>query len=405
MASTIQSSDEHWMRLAVQLAARGQGHVEPNPMVGCVIVKDQKRLGQGYHRRFGGAHAEVDALGSLESAADASGATAYVTLEPCCHHGKTPPCSDALIDAKVGRVVVAMRDPFPQVDGGGIDKLRDAGIRVDVGVLRQDAESLNAPYLKRLRSGKPWTIAKWAMTIDGRIATTTGQSQWISGDASRADVHQLRGRVDAIITGMGTVQADDPMLNARPRPSTRLTDGPPSPDAAHEDVTPPRVATRIVLCRTRLPRLDSQLIRTAEAIPTWLFLSSRVQRDAAARQHVEQLTGAGAVVIPLDAGDDHDMIHQMLVHLGDRSMTNVMIEAGPGLLGSFLGGPNVRGGHSVLGGHSDSCEIDECRVYVGAKLFGGATAPGPVAGSGIRICNKHRNSDCKPLIALTRTFA
>ncbi len=208
-------------------------------MVGCVIVRDGTVVGQGYHRQFGGPHAEIEALNSLAAASDAKGATAYVTLEPCCHHGKTPPCSEALISAGLTHVVVAMADPFAKVDGGGLRQLRDAGIETTVGVLSEKAEFLNAPYLKKVLTGKPWVIAKWAMTMDGRIATVSGQSQWITGQASRAEVHRLRGRTDAIAVGMGTVEADDPMLTARP--------------------PGPRIATRIVFCRHRLPSIDFEV--------------------------------------------------------------------------------------------------------------------------------------------------
>ena len=189
--------------------------MEPNPLVGCVIAHGARVLGEGWHERFGGPHAEVAALAAAGPAA--RGATAYVTLEPCCHYGKTPPCSEALVAAGLARVVVAQADPFPQVAGGGLAQLRAAGIAVEVGLLEAAARQLNAPYLKLVTQGRPWVIAKWAMTLDGRIATQTGSSQWISNAASRAMVHRLRGRVDAILVGRGTAAADDPLLTARPR--------------------------------------------------------------------------------------------------------------------------------------------------------------------------------------------
>ena len=339
------------MRLALQLAAKGQGRVEPNPMVGCVLVQDGICIGQGYHHAFGGPHAEVDAL---KSCADAADATAYVTLEPCCHQGKTPPCSLALIDAHVRRVVVAMRDPHAKVNGDGIGQLRDAGIDVTLGVLKHDAEELNAPYLKRLRTGLPWVIAKWAMTADGRTATVTGQSQWISGAESRKHVHRLRSRVDAIVVAMGTVISDDPMLNAR------LPAGGPGSDH------PARLAKRIVLCRKRIPPIDSKLIRTADAIPTWIFASPLVETS-----ELRSLEEAGAIIFRLDTDDAQQMVLQTLQQLGGIEMTNVMIEGGPKLLGSFLDSSSGR------------CLIDECHVYVGAKVFGGQSASGPIAGDGV----------------------
>ncbi|QEG00905.1 Riboflavin biosynthesis protein RibD [Stieleria maiorica] len=342
------------MRLALELAIGGQGHVEPNPMVGCVLVKDGSCIGRGYHQSFGGPHAEVNALRSLGTPSEAAGATAYVTLEPCCHHGKTPPCSAALIQAGVARVVVAMRDPFPKVDGGGIRQLRDAGIDVTSDVLKDDAKTLLAPYLKRVQTGVPWVIAKWAMTADGRIATVARQSQWISGPESRRHVHRLRGRVDAIVAGMGTVLADDPMLNAR----ATAADG--------AESLAPRVAKRVVICRRRLPSRRSKLIRTANEIPTWLFASPRVDPVELA-----SLQQCGAVVFPLDGDDSQAMVRQMLALLGDQDMTNVMIEGGAELLGGFW---DPRTGE---------CLVDEFHVYIGAKLFGGVSAPGPIAGEGL----------------------
>ena len=196
---------DHWhMVRALELAAQGRGLVEPNPMVGCLIAHGAEIVGEGWHRRFGGPHAEIEAL---RIAGDhAAGATLYVTLEPCCHHGKTPPCTEAVIKAGVKRVVAAMRDPFPQVDGGGVRALEAAGIAVEVGVGAADAERSNAPFLKLLQQPRPWIIAKWAMTLDGKLASRTGDSKWISNEASRGIAHQLRGRVDAIIVGSGTVR-------------------------------------------------------------------------------------------------------------------------------------------------------------------------------------------------------
>src|SRR5262249_11759950 len=210
-------TDHDYMTRALELAARGRGAVEPNPLVGAVVVRDGTIVGEGWHEKFGQAHAEVNALN--RAGEKARGATLYVTLEPCCHFGKTPPCTEAVIRSGVRRVVVAMLDPFPQVAGQGASRLREAGIAVEVGVGEAGdfaARRLNAPYLKRLRTGRPWVHAKWAMTLDGKIATRTGQSKWITGEAARARVHELRGRMDAIIVGRGTLVADDPLLTARP---------------------------------------------------------------------------------------------------------------------------------------------------------------------------------------------
>lgn len=337
--------DERFMRLALQLAQRGEGHVEPNPMVGCVIVRDGNVIGEGFHRKFGGPHAEVDALDSL--GADAKGATAFVSLEPCCHHGKTPPCSQALIDAGIARVVVAMEDPFPKVDGGGLRQLSQAGIDTTVGVLRGEVESLCAPYLKKVHTKRPWVIAKWAMTVDGKIATATGRSQWITSPASRTEVHRLRGRVDAIMVGMGTVEADDPMLTARLK----------------EFQSPPRIATRVVFCRERLPSVDSKLVKSAKDAPLLLVVGSQIETDRLA-----PLEEKGATVLKANSGDPIEIVQAALDAMGKNEITNVMVEGGGELLASFVAAD----------------EIDECHVYIGAKIFGGRESPGPIGGPGVR---------------------
>ena len=204
------------MQRALDLARLGQGRVEPNPMVGCVLLREGQVLGEGYHRRFGEAHAEVEAIrDARQRGENTEGATAVVTLEPCCHHGKTPPCVEALREAKVARVVGAMTDPDPRVAGQGYDQLRAAGITVEVGVLEQEARRLNAPFIKRVTRGLPWVIAKWAQTLDGKTATADGDSKWISNERSRQKVHELRARVDAVLVGVQTVIADDPALTAR----------------------------------------------------------------------------------------------------------------------------------------------------------------------------------------------
>jgi diaminohydroxyphosphoribosylaminopyrimidine deaminase/5-amino-6-(5-phosphoribosylamino)uracil reductase len=207
--------DVSYMTRALELAERGMGAVEPNPMVGCTIVSDGEVVGEGWHQRFGGPHAEIVALGSVGSRA--AGATMYVTLEPCCHFGKTPPCTQSIVRAGIRRVVVAMPDPFPDVAGRGIAELRGAGIEVEAGLLEGEARRLNAPYLKLLATGRPFVIAKWAMTLDGKIATRTGDSRWISGEPAREIVHRLRGRVDAILIGRGDGARRRPLVD-RPAP-------------------------------------------------------------------------------------------------------------------------------------------------------------------------------------------
>ena len=345
----VNEKDHHFMGMAIQLAKHGLGAVEPNPMVGCVLVRDGLVIGKGYHQKFGGPHAEVEALRSLESPKQASGVTAYVSLEPCCHHGKTPPCAQALIDAGVSRVVVAMADPFPKVSGGGLSLLRSEGVEITVGVMQEEAEELNAPYLKRVRDGRPWVIAKWAMTMDGRIATASGQSQWITGEQARAEVHRLRARVDGIAVGMGTVVADDPMLTAR------IPHDPPSSSLSQP-------AGRFVFCRHRLPSVEAKLVRSARDVPVTLCVGPEI--DSADLSQFEQL---GVQVVSLQSQESSGMVSEMLQHLGQMQMTNLMLEGGAELLASFFAAD----------------QIDECHVYLGPKLFGGEAAKGPIGGVGI----------------------
>jgi diaminohydroxyphosphoribosylaminopyrimidine deaminase/5-amino-6-(5-phosphoribosylamino)uracil reductase len=329
------------MTRALELAARGQGRVEPNPMVGCVIVSPEGRVvGEGWHTAFGAPHAEVEALRAAGPAA--RGATMYVTLEPCCHQGKTPPCTDAVIAAGIRRVVVAQRDPYPAVSGGGIAALRQAGIEVEVGLCEAAARRLNAPYRKLIETGRPWVIAKWAMTLDGKLATTAGQSRWISGEASRAVVHQLRGRVDAIIVGRGTVEVDDPLLTARP--------------------PGPRVATRVVLDSQASLSPMSQLVRTLDQAPLLVAAGAEVDLERAKR-----LTSVGCEFLQV-AGDTPQLrLDTLLAELGRRRMTNVLVEGGAQVLGSLF----------------DARLVDEVHVFIAPKIVGGLSAPSPVGGSGI----------------------
>jgi diaminohydroxyphosphoribosylaminopyrimidine deaminase/5-amino-6-(5-phosphoribosylamino)uracil reductase len=328
------------MRQALAIAAQGRGFVEPNPMVGAVVLDSAGHLaGEGWHRRFGEAHAEVTAM---TAAGDrALGGTLVVTLEPCCHWGKTPPCTDAVLRSGVRRVVAAMADPFPKVAGGGLKILRDAGLEVRVGVCEPEARRLNAPYLKLLRTGRPWVHLKWAMTLDGKLATRTGDSKWISGEQSRATVHALRGRVDAVIVGRGTVIADDPSLTARP--------------------PGPRVATRAVLSASgELPE-RCQLRATAGEVPVIVFTSAGNEPKLAG------WAADGVEVVPLLLGDAGLSVDAVLAELGRRRMTNVLVEGGAGVLGAFL----------------DARAADEFHAFVAPKLVGGDAAVSPVGGRGI----------------------
>lgn len=344
----------HWLRHAIDLAARGEGYVEPNPLVGCVLVAptdgtgEEVLLGEGFHARFGQAHAERAALADARLRGNAErliGATAYVTLEPCCHHGKTPPCTTALIEAGIARVVVAQLDPFPQVAGQGVAALRAAGLSVQVGEEQAAAEQLNAPYLKRLRTGRPWMIAKWAMSLDGKLATHTGDSQWISGETSRAWVQQLRGRVDAILVGSRTALLDNPRLTAR------------TPD------TPPRTALRVVLdSQLQLP-LQSNLALTAGQVPVLL-----VAGPDASPEKAQRLRDLGCHVHLSPHANRNQRLDALLEHLASRyRATNVLVEGGGELLGSLL----------------ELQQIDQCEVFIAPKLIGGQAAPSAIGGQGL----------------------
>jgi diaminohydroxyphosphoribosylaminopyrimidine deaminase/5-amino-6-(5-phosphoribosylamino)uracil reductase len=334
------TSDEHWMRRALELAERGRGAVEPNPLVGAVVVRDGVIVGEGWHTKFGAAHAEVHALS--QAGEQAHGATMFVTLEPCCHHGKTPPCTDAIVRAGITHVNAALADPFPKVAGQGAKTLRDVGITVDFGLCEGDARRQNAPYLKLLATGRPYVHAKWAMSLDGKIATRTGASKWISGEAARAVAHSLRGRMDGIVVGIGTALADDPRLTARP--------------------PGPRTATRVVLDRqARLPA-TSRLVTTARETPTLVATTcGDTTRLGALVQH-----GCEVLVLTPDA-EGRPSVTELLDELGRRRWTNLLVE----------------GGADVLGAFADAGAIDEAHVFLAPIVVGGRDARTPLRGHGI----------------------
>jgi diaminohydroxyphosphoribosylaminopyrimidine deaminase/5-amino-6-(5-phosphoribosylamino)uracil reductase len=334
------TGDEVWMRRAIELAERGRGQVEPNPLVGAVIVRDGQPVGEGWHEQYGQPHAEINALAAAGDAA--RGATLYVTLEPCCHHGKTPPCTDAILRAGIGRVVAALEDPFPLVAGAGAVRLRTAGLPVDIGPCADPARRQNAPYLKLLGAGRPYVHAKWAMTLDGKIATRTGDSKWISSQASRHIVHRLRRRMDGIIVGIGTALADDPLLTARPPGS--------------------RTACRVVMdSLARLP-LESQLVRTAREVPTLVAVT-----PTAAPAARDRLRALGCEVLTVPADDaGRPALRPLLAEFGRRRWTNLLVEGGAAVFGSFL----------------DAGLIDEVHVFMAPRLLGGQLALTPMAGLG-----------------------
>jgi diaminohydroxyphosphoribosylaminopyrimidine deaminase/5-amino-6-(5-phosphoribosylamino)uracil reductase len=354
----LDALDLPMMARAVALARKGEGRVEPNPMVGCVIVRDGRVIGEGYHRRFGGPHAEIEALRACK--VSPRGATAYVSLEPCCHQGKTPPCTEALISARLSRVVVAVRDPNPAVQGRGIRRLRSAGIEVRTGVLEQEAAEVLAPFTTRVTLKRPYVIAKWAQSLDGKLATETGDSRWISCEASRRLVHRLRARVDAILVGSGTVLADDPLLTAR---GVRLR----------------RQAIRVVLDgRLRLSN-NCQLAVTAGAIPT-LVLTTTAR---GATRKANSLRRRGVEVVSCRVRHGRLLLVDALRQLAKREMTNVLVEGGPTILTALLEGGLV----------------DEAFVFTAPLLLGGHRAPGVLGRHGA----KRLSAAVKPRSARTQT--
>jgi diaminohydroxyphosphoribosylaminopyrimidine deaminase/5-amino-6-(5-phosphoribosylamino)uracil reductase len=334
------STDSRMMRRALELARLGRGRVEPNPMVGAVLVRHDAVVGEGHHERFGGPHAEVNAI--AQAGARAEGATLYVTLEPCCHRGKTPPCTRAIIAAGITRVVVAMEDPFERVGGAGIAELKAAGIEVAVGVLEAEARALNAPYLTLRTVGRPFFTAKWAMTLDGKTATRTGDSHWVSSEVSRQYVHELRNVSDAVLVGIGTVLADDPVLTCR------ISNG--------------RSPRRIVVDSFARTPTDSRLIETRSEAPVIIAAS-----DLAEAERVQALRETGCTVLVLPDRAGHVDLKRLARELGRMEMTNVLCESGSTLTAALLA----------------ERLIDRVAVFLAGKLVGGRDAPGAVGGSGL----------------------
>ncbi len=350
-SADFSAQDREYMTRALRLARRGRGSVEPNPMVGCVLVRNRRIVGEGYHRRFGGPHAEIEAL--RQAAAQARGATAYVTLEPCSHFGKTPPCSDALIEAGVGRVIAAHEDPFPAVSGRGLAALQQAGIAVQCGLCGPEAAALNAPFLTRVLQGRPYVILKWAQSLDGKIATRTGHSQWISGPPARCYVHRLRARVDAVVVGIGTVLRDDPQLTAR-------------------DVRVRRVARRVVFDgRLRIP-LNAELVRTSRETPT-VVITTAASAKLAKRARLEQ---RGVEVLGCRSRAGKVSVLAALHRLASRGWTNLLVEGGGQMIGAFF----------------DASVVDEAHVFTAPIIIGGQSAPSACAGAGVERVDRARSA-------------
>ena len=356
--TTLLQTDAVHLARAIELAEGGRGRTTPNPLVGAVVVKDGEVIGEGFHTAYGAPHAEREALAACT--ADPRGGTLYVSLEPCCHHGRTPPCTDAIVAAGITRVVVGSDDPTEKAAGRGLGILRDEGVQVVMagGELAARARLLNQPFRKHARTGRPYVLFKSAMTLDGKVATRTGDSKWISGEPSRLMAHRWRAECDAVAVGIGTALADDPLLTARV-------------DGVH------RQPRRIVFdSEARLP-LGSQLVRGAGEIPLTVVISRAAPRLAA-----DALEIAGADVIVATGENEPARVRNALSQLGGTGITSILLEGGPHLAGAFL----------------DAGEIDEIRLFVAPVVVGGSHARDPLEGEGVeRIAEATRalTLDCE----------
>ncbi len=347
------SREENFMAMALKLALKGQGRVEPNPMVGCIIAKNGQVVGEGFHKRFGGSHAEVHAIYSGIKAGTIDkeslrGCEVFVTLEPCAHFGKTPPCADMIAWMKPDKVYASMVDPFPEVSGKGIQMIRDARIPVVVGLLEDKARELNKAFIKRVTTGLPYVMVKWAQTVDGKVATSSGQSKWISSPESREDVHRLRGRVDAIITGIGTVLKDDPLLTPRPEDSHNVK----------------RYPVRVIIDPLLEIPFDRQVLKPIDTPTKTIIATSEAiaAADGPMVGKINRLTELGIKVArfpvtTMESGNRRPRLDlsQLLKYLVVKyQATNVLVEAGGSLVGSFM--------RQRL--------VDELRVYVAPNIMG-----------------------------------
>lgn len=329
-----------YMQLAIELAKKGLGHTSPNPMVGCVVVKNGRIMTEGFHEQYGGFHAERNALMRCEE--DLTGADLYVTLEPCCHQGKTPPCTDIIIERGIGRVFIGAMDPNPKVSGRGAQILRDHGIEVETGVLEKECLELNEVFMHYIEKKKPYIAMKYAMTLDGKIATFTGDSKWVTGEEARHHVHQLRKRYSSIMIGIGTVLVDDPMLNCR----------------IEEGVDPVRV---ICDSHLRIP-VESRIVKTAKDIRTIVAYANGEEEKKQA------LEAAGVELLHIDDNGTVDFT-ALVQKLGQMGIDSILIEGG----GTFHG--------TVL----KSGLVDRIYCYIAPKLIGGKEAKSPVEGSGFPL--------------------
>ncbi len=340
-------AEEQFMKRAIELAKQGSGWTAPNPLVGAVVVKNGRVIGEGYHRKYGELHAERNALAACSE--DPAGATLYVTLEPCCHYGKTPPCTEIIIEKKIAKVVIGSRDPNPKVAGKGARILREHGIEVVEDYMREACDALNPVFFHYITTKTPYVVLKFAMTLDGKIATRTGASKWITGEAARNHVHQLRGRYAGILAGIGTVLADDPMLNCRI-------------DGAHQPL-------RIILdSHLRIP-MGSRLVRSAKEYPLLIVCNESIRDREEGASRIQKLEEAGAKVWTLPEKNGHPDLNVLMQRLGEEKIDSVLIE----------GGGTVN--EAALKAHI----VHHVYAYIAPKIFGGEDAKTPVEGSGIRL--------------------
>lgn len=340
-------AEEQFMKRAIELAKQGAGWTAPNPLVGAVVVKNGRVIGEGYHRKYGELHAERNAL--VACTEDPAGATLYVTLEPCCHYGKTPPCTEIIIEKKIAKVVIGSRDPNPKVAGKGARILREHGIEVVEDYMREACDALNPVFFHYITTKTPYVVLKFAMTLDGKIATRTGASKWITGEAARNHVHQLRGRYAGILAGIGTVLADDPMLNCRI-------------DGAHQPL-------RIILdSHLRIP-MGSRLVRSAKEYPLLIVCNESIRDREEGASRIQKLEEAGAKVWTLPEKNGHPDLNVLMQRLGEEKIDSVLIE----------GGGTVN--EAALKAHI----VHHVYAYIAPKIFGGEDAKTPVEGSGIRL--------------------
>lgn len=337
-------ANEEYMLRAIELAKMGCGHTNPNPMVGAVIVKDGQIIGEGYHAKYGDLHAERNALANCKE--DCTGATMYVTLEPCCHHGKQPPCTDAVIASGINEVYVGSADPNPQVSGKGVALLRDAGITVHTDYMREECDAINPVFFHYITTGLPYVVMKYAMTRDGKLATRTGASKWITGDSARHRVQEDRNRYASILVGIGTVLADDPSLTCR------LPGG----------NSPARI---ICDSKLRIP-LDCQIVKTAHQVDTIIATCT------SGSNKIEDLRACGCQVAILPEKDEHVDLMKLMEYLGNHKIDSVYIEGGSQIHWSAI----------------ESGIVSRVQTYIAPKIFGGSSAPSPIAGLGYETPNK-----------------